>query len=123
MRRRNLYGNIKTTLDGIEFDSRAEAARYAELKLLEQAGQINNLKTQVEILLEVRGVKVCKYIADFTYNELTEAGTHKQYVVEDVKGVRTAVFNLKARLFKAIYGYPITIVYSKGKFRRKRRKA
>ena len=120
-RRRNLYGNIKTTLDGLTFDSRAEAARYAELKLLEQAGRINNLKTQVAIPLEVRGVKVCKYIADFTYNELTKAGTHKQYVVEDVKGVRTAVFNLKARLFKAIYGHSITVVYSKPRTKRSKR--
>ena len=40
------YRNRKTTIDGIAFDSKAEARRYAELKLLERAGEIKDLELQ-----------------------------------------------------------------------------
>lgn len=36
-------GNIQTVVDGIKFDSRREARRYAELKLLLRAGIIKDL--------------------------------------------------------------------------------
>jgi len=34
------YGNKKTVVDGITFDSMREANRYRELKLLERAGKV-----------------------------------------------------------------------------------
>ena len=45
---RNKYGNKKTVVDGITFDSRKEAKRYQELKLLEKAGEIKDLRRQVK---------------------------------------------------------------------------
>ena len=42
------YHAIKTVYDGITFDSRKEARRYAALKLLERAGEISDLRTQVK---------------------------------------------------------------------------
>ena len=36
----NKYANKKVQLDGIAFDSRKEAKRYAELKLMEKAGEL-----------------------------------------------------------------------------------
>jgi len=120
-RRRSKYGNIKTMLDGIEFHSKGEARRWAELKLLEAAGEITKLQRQVDFNLDHsitfdeigvgRSVKrKCKYIADFTYEELSEAGTHKAYVVEDFKGgPLTETFKFKAMLFEKKFGYPIRI--------------
>lgn len=96
----NKHGNKKTTLDGIVFDSAMEATRYAELKLLERAGEITSLKLQpVFVLLEnykregvtIRGIK---YYADFSYMEKGKC------VVEDVKGMETDVFKLKRKLFE-----------------------
>ena len=51
------YGAIKTVLDGIKFDSKAEARRWAELRLLERAGQIHDLQRQVKLEL-VPGCKL-----------------------------------------------------------------
>lgn len=100
----NKYGNIKTTIDGITFDSKAEARRYQELKLLEKAGEINTLKLQPIFPLVVNNQSVGTYIADFSYTNRDGS-----LVVEDVKGVRTAVFNLKARLMKAIHNIEVKI--------------
>ena len=44
---RSKYGARKTIVDGITFDSKKEANRYRELKLLEDAGEIEKLKMQV----------------------------------------------------------------------------
>ena len=49
--KRSKYGAIKTEVDGIKFDSKHEASRYKELRLLEQAGEITNLRLQVPYIL------------------------------------------------------------------------
>lgn len=36
----NKYGAKKTVVDGVTFDSKAEARRYQQLKLMQQAGEI-----------------------------------------------------------------------------------
>lgn len=99
------YRAIKTEVDGIKFDSKKEAQRYQNLKLLERAGKIQNLKLQSVFPVEISGVKICKYKADFEYEE------SGQRVVEDVKGFRRGVpytlFRLKAKLVKALYGIEI----------------
>jgi hypothetical protein len=45
--KKSKYGAVKTEVDGIMFDSKREASRYQELRLLEQAGEITNLRLQV----------------------------------------------------------------------------
>lgn len=45
--KKSKYGAVKTEIDGIVFDSKHEAKRYQELWLLEQAGEITNLRLQV----------------------------------------------------------------------------
>lgn len=95
------YGAIKTKVGDITFDSKGEAKRYQELLLLLRAGEISDLKLQVGYDLIVEGTKICKYVADFTYLE-----NHKR-IVEDFKGVRTAVYRLKKKLMKAILGIEI----------------
>ena len=97
------YGNRKTVVDGIKFDSKAEAERYRELKLMEQAGIITDLQLQPKFPLiptfrkngqTFRGIT---YIADFAYTE------NGRKVVEDVKGFKTAVYKLKRKLFEYTY--------------------
>ena len=49
--------------------SKAEAHRYRDLRLLERAGEIKDLKTQVRFPIVVNGTQVCAYVADFVYFE------------------------------------------------------
>lgn len=100
------YHNKKTTVNGITFDSKLEAARYSELLVLERGGFISALTTQPKFLLqdgfEYDGKKerAIYYIADFQY---LDSDTN-EWVVEDAKGTRTEVYKLKRKLFLAKYG-------------------
>ena len=107
----NKYNARKTEIDGYTFDSKAEANRYWELRELEKNGDITDLRVHPKYLIldsfMYRGHKVGQthYIADFEYQEKSKVFIdHWHTVVEDVKGVETAVFRIKAKLFK--YCYP-----------------
>lgn len=105
-KRGNKYRAKKTVVDGITFDSKAEANRYVLLKLMEKANDITDLKLQPEYPLKVNGVMVCKAIWDFRYME-----PGRGVVIEDVKGVRTPVYRLKKKLFEALHpGLKVTEV-------------
>ena len=102
---RNKYHASKTEIDGIRFDSRKEAARYSELKLLERAGEIRDLQLQVpfELIPKQEGERACTYVADFVYHI---AGTGEM-VVEDAKGMRTDVYKIKRKLMLYRHGIRI----------------
>lgn len=104
----NKYGNRKVQCDGMTFDSKKEYTRWCELRLLERAGEIENLERQVpfEIIPKQtdgfgRTVRGSRYIADFVY---VEGG---KMVVEDCKGMRTDVYRLKKKLM--LYRHGITV--------------
>jgi len=105
---RSKYGAKKTTVDGITFDSAAEAKRYAHLKLLERVGEISDLKLQEPFACKVgdRGLVVCTYRADFSYFDERE----RRQRVEDVKGMDTPLSKLKRKLVHAIHGVEVEIV-------------
>jgi hypothetical protein len=95
----NKYRAIKTTVDGIRFDSKGEARRYGELRLMERAGVISKLTLQPRFLLqeaftdsEGKRHRKIEYVADFEYME------DGRDVVEDFKGVETPVFKLKRKM-------------------------
>lgn len=100
----NKYRNRKILIDNHRFDSELEAKRYCQLKLLQRAKQISNLRLQVPFLLQEGFKKNGKthrkieYIADFVYEE------NGQTVVEDTKGIKTETFKIKQKLFE--YKYP-----------------
>ena len=96
------YGNRRTVVDGLTFDSAKEARRYGELKLLERAGQITALELQPAFRLVVNNCLICTYKADFTYLD-----AEKQRIVEDVKGMKTPVYRLKKKLMLAVHGVEI----------------
>lgn len=96
----NKYHNRKViTSDGIEHDSQREAKRWCELKLLERAGQIQDLQRQVkfELIPKQQGERAVNYIADFTYTE------NGKKVVEDTKGMKTKDYIIKRKLMLYIH--------------------
>lgn len=108
-RKPHKYGAVRTEIDGISFASKAEAKRYAELKLLEKACEIQGLELQpafelVTIDSMSRRQRVGAYVADFRYY------VGFQEIVEDVKGVKTPLYNWKKKHFQAQYGITITEV-------------
>jgi len=102
------YRNQKTEYQGIQFDSRKEAARYQELLWMRTAGVICNIELQPRYDLIVNGQKLGFYRGDFRY-EVVAIGT---LVTEDVKSpaTKTAVYQLKKKLVKALYGVEIVEV-------------
>ena len=111
------YRNKRTMVDGIWFHSAAEARRWSELKLLERAGEINSLERQRIFPLHANGnVEVCKYIADFAYR--TRNG---DFIIEDVKGVRTSEYRIKKKWMAAL-GFPITEIGTQRKSPRRKLK-
>lgn len=114
MNRPNKFSAQPTEIDGIRFASRAEASRYAVLKLEQMAKLISRLELQPKFDCIVNGVKVCTYIADFVYLRDNER------VVEDVKGHRTPDYRIKVKLVEALYpGVKIVEIY-RGKVAKRR---
>ena len=103
----NKYNAVKSG----GYDSRRENRRACELKMMQRAGQISELREQVRYQLippqrdaDGRVVeRACSYIADFVYfDESTKA-----LVVEDTKGVRTDVYRIKRKLMLFVHGITI----------------
>jgi Protein of unknown function (DUF1064) len=106
---RHKYGATVGEAGGIRFQSKAEAARWGELCLLERAKLIRELERQPAFPIVVtnpagRAVIVAAYIADFRYRE----GPEGILVIEDVKGMITPLYRLKKKLVEAQYGITIT---------------
>jgi hypothetical protein len=97
------FKNKRTIVDGINFSSKGEAFRYIELIKLQKFGFIKDLRLQVKYLIEINSVKICTYIADFVYFDTAK---NKQ-VVEDFKGFKTPIYNLKKKLMKAVFSIDI----------------
>lgn len=104
--KRSKYGNVPTELDGHRFASKKEARDYGVLKLLQDAGQIVNLRLQPRFVLQEAYTdtdgthhRMIEYVADFIWDDLHTGRTH----VRDSKGARTPVFLLKAKLFRKLY--------------------
>ena len=121
----NKYGNKKVIISGEVFDSRKEAKRYRELMRLQEAGEISDLKRQVEFLLlpnqykveerysksgkrlkdkqTLLERKVC-YVADFVYRDKDD-----NRIVEDTKSkiTKTKDYILKRKLMLFIHNISI----------------
>src|SRR5262245_35080016 len=95
---RSKYRAVKTTVDGITFDSKREAERYTMLKALERVGEISDLELQPRFPLHVRAVDapvsliIGEYIADFRYRRAGNVS-----IVEDAKGFKTPLYRWKKK--------------------------
>lgn len=122
MYRRTKYHSTKTVYDGIQFDSKKEAKRYAELILMQRNGIISDLKLQEKFVLipaqyeeyERFGKngkqlkngrrcieKECAYKADFVYKQ------NGELIVEDTKGMRTTEYIIKRKLMLFMHNIKI----------------
>ena len=114
------YHSKKITVGNETFDSSKEYRRFSELKLLQRAGRISDLRRQVKFILiptqrepDVIGArggvkpgkvieKECAYIADFVY--VNDKG---ETVVEDTKGFKTTEYIIKRKLMLYVHGIRI----------------
>ena len=93
------YRAKPTTVDNIRFDSLKESRRYVELKTMQQANLIRALQVHPRFPIEVSGRHICTYEADFSYFDALK----NNWITEDCKGIRTAVYRLKKKLFETLY--------------------
>ena len=99
------FGNVPQIVDGIKFDSMSEAHRWGELKLLERAGLLRDVRRQVRIPLMGRDGPVtfqpskreAVYVADFVYFDVPKGIE----VIEDAKGYATPEYKLKRAILAA----------------------
>lgn len=119
---RSKYGAKKVTVDGITFDSKKEANRWCELRLMERAGVITGLERQLKFVLipsqfekverysktgkrlsdDFRCVeREVSYVADFVYYQ------DGKLVVEDTKGFKTDAYIIKRKLMRYVNGIAI----------------
>lgn len=113
---RNKYGNKRVGTHA----SKREHYRAQELRLMERAGLISDLREQVSYVLipaqygecgkDFKGrtsrvllERACSYIADFVY---TDTATGKT-IVEDTKGFRTKEYIIKRKLMLHVHGIRI----------------
>lgn len=104
-RRFGKYGNKKTVVDGITFDSKKEAAHYQHLCLLQKAGIVTSIELQPRFELQPgfkkdgKSIRKVEYVGDFrvTYND-----GHQEVI--DCKGIRTEAYLLKLKLL--LFKYP-----------------
>lgn len=112
------YFNKKTKTKDGTFDSKKEADEWFMLKIREQAGEISDLQRQVEFQLiptirtTAETLRRCSYIADFYYWD----NARQSWVVQDTKGFKTDVYNLKKRLM--LWLYPEIIFIESGKIQK-----
>lgn len=104
---RNKYGAKKTTTsDGIVHDSKHEACRWDQLRLLQRAGEIHDLRRQVRYDLVVNDIKIGRYTADHVYWDNNEDCE----VVEDAKSEATRKardYPLRKKLMLACHGITV----------------
>lgn len=98
--KKNKYNARKIWIDGICFDSQAEADYYCQLKLLLRAGAIDGFCRQARFVVTEgkNGEKGTEYVTDFVvfYPD-------KTYRIIDVKGMETPAFKLKVKSFREKY--------------------
>jgi len=90
---------------GLMHHSAMEAKRCNELHLMQEGGLISDLEAhpQPRYRLDVEGVHICDYMADFAYYDIEQ----DRPVVEDVKGHATEVYRLKKKLMLACHGIAV----------------
>ena len=111
MKKSHKYHAKACVVRGVAFPSKKEGVRYSELLLLADGGQISALTLQPRFLLmdgfkyQGKAVRKIEYVADFQY---LRAG---KTVIEDVKGMKTPLYRLKAKLFIQKYAEPNSWVF------------
>lgn len=110
------YGAIRTEYGGQVYDSRGEAEHARRLDLLKAAGAIRDWRRGTAWVLVDAPRRADRITYTPDYHVWAADGG---FYVLDFKGVETAVFKLKARLWKAVYpSVPLHVVRADGTERR-----
>ena len=104
--KRNKYGAKRTTIDGVTYDSNAEALFGEQLRLREKAREVTEIERQKKFELAVHGIRIGEYRADFVFWDFVEC----RYRIIDVKGHDTPLSKWKRKHVKAQYGIEVEIV-------------
>lgn len=103
---RSKFFNEPCEVNGIRFDSKAEAARYTGLYVAVQMGEIRDLEVHPKFPLVIHGQDCGYYEADFSYIVVATG----ERVLEDVKSPATrklSTYRLKIRMIWALYGLKV----------------
>ena len=103
---KNKYGAETTAVDNIKFDSKAEARRYGELKLLERAREIFDLQIHPRYKIFISSHFICDVELDFAYIDRRDGRRHH----EDVKGKDTPMSKLKRKMVEAAHNIKVEII-------------
>lgn len=98
------YKAKKCTMNGVNFDSKAEMNRYCQLRIMQMAGEIKNLKCHPAFDIDYNEKHICKVELDFCYEE------DGMTIVEDVKGCDNALSKLKRKMVKAFHNVDVIII-------------
>lgn len=105
-KKKNKYNNKKTRVDNILFDSKDEARRYKELRLLVKGDRIHSLKVHPRYNIIINK-KNCGYVElDFEYYDMDR----EQWVYEDVKGRDNPMSRFKRKVVEASYDFTVEII-------------
>ena len=111
LKTKSKYGNKKVKIDGLTFDSKAEALYYSKLKKMHERGEILFFRTQPRYRLldgfekDGKRHRPIDYIADFEVHHLDGS-----IEVIDIKGYKTDVFRIKEKMFNKKYPHKLTIL-------------
>lgn len=95
---RHKFNAKPTIVDDHKFGSKKEAKRYRELKTLKESGEVLFFLLQTRFDLPGSVIYRCDFLVFWTNGEVT---------IEDVKGMKTDVYEIKRKILEATY--PITI--------------
>lgn len=110
LQKRSKYNAKRVTVDGITFDSKKEAVRWQELRMMERAGAITDLQRQVAFelqpatVMDGRKKPALRYVADAVYQQ------DGRQIVEDVKSPVTRkkeTYRIKRHLMLTVLGIEI----------------
>ena len=99
------FGAVKTVVDGIKFDSKAEALYYQLHKHDKGMKMQETFVLMDKFRLNGKAYREIAYVPDFTFYD-DEGNLIK---IVDVKGMQTSGFKIKAKLFANRYGMQITV--------------
>jgi len=105
------YKNVRTSVDGWVFDSKLEANRYKDLKLLRQGGQIEYFLRQVPFHLPGGVI----FRVDFMIKWRTTLLVEDRITFEDAHGPDTDAKTNKIKQVKELYGVEVTLVRAAGR--------
>ena len=101
--KKHKYGAKRVRHPGYSFASQLEASVFEMLKLLERAGEIKDIRTQVSVFLTDARIE---YKADFSYIGVKTGET----IYAEAKGYSQPTWELKRRLWQH-YGPGLLVVY------------